>query len=438
MSRLEDARWPTADFVTLHSLKRYFARYLWEIVHAACCNASGVDMIAVAARSSPIDSVLTVDLLCRALLPIVGQQLWPVLPDGGKPKLIFCSLRGALLLLRSMHTDNSGGVRSPVDYTVSADDICSHPTWKTIARTARAALQHIHTLTQEATGVSTSTTPADVQDEPDFFWAGFMGAAAASLYEYFPEEYLTSGDISSVQAAQGGALSDVISKLWAADISLSSHLIRSSAQGTNGMIAYISAPRHNDRHDWANLVITEDEAAIERWRDSRGHTSVRTHVAPWSYDHIRLHRGVLTGGLSGARMNLKRTVFLGPQDKPTAVATSENQAGAANLPEMDVDEKALSTLRIAEPRADSGSSSSGCPASGNAPRGLERHVVYWADIAPHGPVGTSPTASAASAEESVDRRVPGGVHVTLSEFKAQLLDDVRCPFVYVDESMVSP
>jgi hypothetical protein len=341
-----------------------------------------------------------------------------------------------------MHTDKSGGAQCPVAYTVSADDICSHPTWKTIARTARAALQHIQDLTQDEAGVSnsTNTTPASVEDEPDFFWAGFMGAAAASLYEYFPEEYLTSGDIFSVRNTQEGSTSDVISKLWAADISLSSHLIRSSAKGGNGMIAYISAPRHNDRHDWANLVLTENEAAIERWRDSRGHTSVRTHVAPWSYDHIRLHRGVLAGGLSGAKMNLKRTVFLGPQETPTAAPSAESQPSTTgNLPEMDVDEKALSTLRIAGPSAGGGCSSSGCPASDGAARGLERHVVYWADIAPHGPVGASPGVGTANpGGDRTDRRVPGGVHVTLSEFKAQLLDETRCPFVYVDETMTSP
>jgi hypothetical protein len=241
-----------------------------------------------------------------------------------------------------------------------------------------------------------------------------------------------------VRNVQEGSTSDVISKLWAADISLSAHLIRSSAKGGNGMIAYISAPRHNDRHDWANLVLTEDEAAIERWRDSRGHTSVRTHVAPWSYDHIRLHRGVLTGGLSGAKMNLKRTVFLGSQETPTAVPSAENQPNTANLPEMDADEKALSVLRIAKSTTTGGGSSSGCPASGSAARGLERHVVYWADIAPHGHSGASPVADAVTASESGDRRVAGGLHVTLSEFKAQLLDEARCPFVYVDETMTSP
>lgn len=446
VSKLGDATWPEVDFAMLHGLKRFLARYLWNTIHTACCQVNGGQQgdISAAGKHSNIDSVLTVDLLFRALLPIVGEQLWPILPDGGKPKLIFCCLRGTLLLLRGMYPckattgPGAGGTNKKTVFNSSYDDIHTHPSWRTISQVARQALQHLRDLSEQQareTGVPLVLSPynEEGEEEVDPYWAGFMGAGAATLYEYFPEE----GE--SVASEKKDASSEVIAQLWKADINLSSHLIRSSQSGATGMIAYISAPRHNDRNDWVNLVIGENEAAIERWRDSRGHSTVRAHVAPWSYDHIRLHRGVLLGGLSGDQLNLKRTVFLGPVDKPfIATATSGTSTSASAAEEMDQYERVLSTLRIAaEPAPTSG----GCPMSGPT-RGLERHVVYWADISPHLDLG----GGAAGSEKEKDaqqgqngsRLVPGGVHVSLSEFKAMLISDEAAPFVTVDESMTSP
>ena len=422
--KLEDATWPTADFAMLQGLRRYLARYLWDTLHAACASIHGKSDIAVKTRSSRIDQELTVDVLLAALVPIVGQQLWPVLPDGGKPKLIFCSLRGTLLLLRAMApTKVQHRTARPVVFNSMVDDILSHPTWTKIAAVARAALVHVDEASAQ---LGQPRATPDVEADP--YRAGFCGAGAASLTEYFPEPS-TDGSETAPAAEKKDATAETISKLWAADINLSHHLVRASAKGTNGMIAYISAPRHNDRGDWANLVLTEDEAAIERWRDSRGHSSVRKHVAPWSYDHIRLHRGILQGGLAGEQLVLKRTVFLGPVDKPRTAEPPK--ADDSHLPAMDQFETELSTLRIEQaPAVPEGG---GCPAGST--KGLDRTVVYWADLAPHkGGAGTT-TAEAATQGSKV---VPGGVHVTLSEFKAQLLNDGSAPFVTVDESLTTP
>jgi len=430
-SRLGDATWPIVDTAMVHGLKRHFARYLWNTIHEACCRLTGMDEIGIAARSSPIESVLTVDVLVRALLPIVGQQLWPLLPDGGKPKLIFCSLRGTLLLLRNMYPDYSSE-NSPLIYNSSADDICSHPTWKLISEIARAALKQTcgdnseHVIDENA-GNKAEHGEEAVKVECDPYWAGFMGAGVAEKYSF----------------------DDMVTKLWSADINLSAHLINSSKEGKNGMIAYISAPRFNDRNDWSNLVITEDEASIERWRDSRGHTCVRTHVAPWSYEHIRLHRGILTDGLTGARINLKRTVFIGTVEKkcPDGPAPLEEEEEMKDDCDMDQYEKTLSALRIV--RQGSGvngsggtgtGSGKGCTAGAAASgRGLVRKVVYWADIPPHDSSRdlVASTAPNAPRHPDADIIVPGGVLVTLSEFKAQLLDSSKCPYVTTDETIVS-
>lgn len=435
VSKLGDATWPEVDFAMLHGLKRFLARYLWDTIHTACCNVDGADDIAVAGKHTNIDSVLTVDLLFRALLPIVGEQLWPTLRDGGKPKLIFCSLRGTLLLLSGMFpckATTSGNAAAV--YNSSYDDIHQHTSWRTISRVARDALQHLRNLAEQQareSGVPLVASPCNEETEADPYWAGFMGAGAASLYEYFDDEH-PSGSTAEPSETKDSS-SEVIAKLWKADINLSSHLIRSSKSGTNGVIAYISAPRHNDRNDWANLVITENEAGIERWRDSRGHSAVRQHVAPWSYDHIRLHRGVLLGGLSGDQLILKRTVFLGPVEKPVVPTTTATTATCGD--DMDQDERELSTLRIASEPTPSGTCGGGCPMSSTT-RGFERHVVYWADIGPH--LGSAKGISSDEVSAAGDKLVPGGVHVSLTEFKAMLISNEAAPFVTVDESMTSP
>lgn len=441
-AKLGDATWPVADTTLLHGLKRFLARYLWDTVHHACCEAIGGETyITTSAKRSPIETALTEDLLLKAVAPIVGKQLWPTLPDGGKPKVIFCSVRGVLLLLRNMHkarsTDDAAtGRDSALVYNASYDSICAHSSWEAISRVARALLKRLTETTagQQRPVAEAAGAVEEPVDESDFYWAGFMGAGAASLHQYFPEEYLTApAEARTPESLQSDPATQVIAKLWDADIQLSTHLVNVSRSGTNGMICYISAPRHNDRGDWGNLVITEDEAAIERWRDSRGHTAVRTHVAPHSYDHIRLHRGVLAGGLQGPKIVLKRTVFLGPVESgataPVATATSEPPSPQ---------EKILLGLRIAEPSPPSTPNgregqSSGCP---HSQRGLQRHVVYWADVPPHGPNGV--VTEADDAYLDANKTVPGGVHVTLSQFKQQLLDEKQCPFVVVDETMTSP
>ena len=443
-SKVEDAQWPTADFSMLHSLRRYLARYLWDTIHATCCNLHDTDPIAVAAKKSPIAEVLTPKLLISALEPVVGKQLWPVLPDGGKPKMIFCSLRGVLMILRSLAPKNLNNNTRPA-YSCADDLICEHPSWTAIASAALTALSLI----------GDQTIP-----DKDLHFSAFMGAGAATLQEYFPEEDLTTPSSSCSNGSENetadtteSTTKDVINKLWAADINLSSHLIRGGMEGKYRIFAYISAPRHNDRNDWVNLMIAEDEAAIEQWRDSRGHTSVRTHVAPWSYDHIRLHRGVLPGSLHGDQMVLRRTVFLGPvtKDPNTTAKNPDSLSVSAGGEKLDPYEEVLSKLRIAAPSSSSSSNgaasaltstlhqhTSCCPMAA-APRGFERHVVYWADLAPHKNNTTTTTeANSVKNTRMGSKLVPGGVHITLSEFKAQLLDDEKSPFVTVNESFVSP
>jgi len=53
--------------------------------------------------------------------------------------------------------------------------------------------------------------------------------------------------------------------------------------------------------DWGNLILLADEAARDQWRASARHAHAVQELAPAHYTVVRLHRGVLPGGLAGAR-----------------------------------------------------------------------------------------------------------------------------------------
>jgi hypothetical protein len=403
-SKLEDASWPAADFAELHNLKQFLGEFLLATIQAH------LQTLVV-----PANAPLTKQSLVAALAPVIGEQLWPTLPSGGKPKLIFCSLIGVLHLLRRVYT---------VD---SADGWLGDPIWPAVAHCATEALQDLLDP-EEAAAHELHTATSSPGGLKDIYFAGFMGAGASSLVESFAKSPNSATEGESAESADAGApptREEIVAKLWKADISLSTHLIRSSQGGRNGMVAYITGPRFNDRNDWANLVITLSEAAIDNWRTSRGHTAVRAHIAPYSYDHIRLHRGILKGGLHGLQLVLMRTVFLGPvpqaSEKCNTLHALRDDCRFSNRAEdMDDNEKELAKLRILKEQQAAGGA--GCPAHPHG-LGFHRTPVYWADV------------SGISSLSEV--RVPGGVHVSLREFKQQLEDEIRVPFVTVDASLTS-
>jgi hypothetical protein len=61
--------------------------------------------------------------------------------------------------------------------------------------------------------------------------------------------------------------------------------------------------------NWANLVIMLDATGIEHWRVSQKHAYAARELAPLFYKTVRLHNGVLPGGLAAPQLVLLRTKY---------------------------------------------------------------------------------------------------------------------------------
>jgi hypothetical protein len=62
--------------------------------------------------------------------------------------------------------------------------------------------------------------------------------------------------------------------------------------------------------DWGNLILLDGDAARDRWRDGERHAYAARELAPRHYTHVRLHQGVLPGGVLGGRAPvLSRTKY---------------------------------------------------------------------------------------------------------------------------------
>jgi hypothetical protein len=53
--------------------------------------------------------------------------------------------------------------------------------------------------------------------------------------------------------------------------------------------------------DWGNLILLDGDTAREQWRDGERHAYAARELAPRHYTDVRLHRGVLPGGVHGPR-----------------------------------------------------------------------------------------------------------------------------------------
>lgn len=96
-----------------------------------------------------------------------------------------------------------------------------------------------------------------------------------------------------------------------------------------GVLAYLSGQRPagsvaadlNDEAEAAlahvNLVVVRDLAALEGWDQDPLHRDLAVSFSPRYYRYIRLHRGVLEGGIRGStRVRLRRTLYLDFRHEP--------------------------------------------------------------------------------------------------------------------------
>jgi hypothetical protein len=76
--------------------------------------------------------------------------------------------------------------------------------------------------------------------------------------------------------------------------------------------------------DWGNLILLAGEAACEHWRVSERHADATRVLAPRHYTHVRLHRGILPGGVRAGRAPvLRRTKYFDYQGGDTWRAERE-------------------------------------------------------------------------------------------------------------------
>jgi hypothetical protein len=62
--------------------------------------------------------------------------------------------------------------------------------------------------------------------------------------------------------------------------------------------------------DWGNLILLDGDRARERWREGERHAYAARELAPRHYTDVRLHQGVLPGGVGGGREPvLRRTKY---------------------------------------------------------------------------------------------------------------------------------
>jgi hypothetical protein len=75
-----------------------------------------------------------------------------------------------------------------------------------------------------------------------------------------------------------------------------------------GVLSYSSLEL--DDGDWGNLILLEGDAARQRWREGERHAYAARELAPRHYTDVRLHQGVLPGGVgAGHEPILRRTRY---------------------------------------------------------------------------------------------------------------------------------
>jgi ABC-type phosphate/phosphonate transport system substrate-binding protein len=292
--RFDDEHWPKADFHFQNYLKSYLYIFLYENI---------IEFLL--AQSLTIQTVQLGDVQ-KAVRNIVKKEIWGPLPYGGKCKIILCSLQGIIHLLRVSGKNITIPVSSFWQLPSSSLRVTSQ--WKD------KIFEFIEII------YSTFVNPQNSRPELNstIYFSGFMGCASVHVSEYFDTVQETNHHDHTKESPS------LISELWAIDLALSEKLIEIGEE--IGIYAYISAPRHNDRYDWGNLVIGYSEESIQKWRDSISHSSARKYIAPKSYEHIRLHRGLLKCGLFHPEsIQLLQTLFLEPKEIPNSSSSPEGK-----------------------------------------------------------------------------------------------------------------
>ena len=92
--------------------------------------------------------------------------------------------------------------------------------------------------------------------------------------------------------------------------------------GHPGILSYSSLELGDG--DWGNLILLDGDEAREHWRVSERHAHAARELAPRHYTDVRLHQGVLPGGVrAGGAPVLRRTKYYDYRDAVTWRAERE-------------------------------------------------------------------------------------------------------------------
>jgi len=133
---------------------------------------------------------------------------------------------------------------------------------------------------------------------------------------YRPQELLQNSELDFVgfiSRRQQPGNPQVIEEIRAVDKKLIIELI-----STPGLMSYSSLELRDGR--WCNLVLFSGSETKIHIRNSETHAYAAYQLSPCYYDWVRLHNGIMSGGLARNEILLQKTKyyqFHGPHEKPT-------------------------------------------------------------------------------------------------------------------------
>jgi hypothetical protein len=133
---------------------------------------------------------------------------------------------------------------------------------------------------------------------------------------YRPQELLLNNKldfVGFVSRKQQPGDPQVIEEIRAVDKKLIVELIN-----TPGLMSYSSLELRDGR--WCNLVLFSGAETKMHIRNSETHAYAVYQLSPRYYDWVRLHNGIMPGGLARIEMLVQKTKYFqfhGPHEKPT-------------------------------------------------------------------------------------------------------------------------
>ncbi len=133
---------------------------------------------------------------------------------------------------------------------------------------------------------------------------------------YRPQELLLNSDLAFVGFVSGKQKPGsrrVVEEIHRVDKKLIDELV-----SVPSILSYSSLELRDG--NWCNLVLLSDASAKTHFRNTQMHAYAAYELAPRYYEWVRLHHGIMSGGLARNEMILQKTRyyrFHGPHQRPT-------------------------------------------------------------------------------------------------------------------------